>query len=905
MITINKLFNTDINIQGVNFRIQKIVIPEIQRDYVQGLEEYTNQLNNFLDVLFKALSSEDKCSLDFIYGNIENGVFEPIDGQQRITTLALLYYYIENICNENINNNIFNKIVYKTKNTATDFCRLLSKEYFIKYLHENKKNEIISIIKDYKEYYDFYDYDLTIESMINTLNSIHIKYEKLSDKSNLSFDNISFQIFPMKNFKLSDDLYIKMNGRGKQLSSFDNFKADYFKWLEENINIIDELIPNITESSEDNNKDKEEDKEKERKKHKLETLKRKFDTDYIDIFWDYALKNSEDTDETPDPEKLFFRFINRFVVGKILSIINNDENAKNKEYKQYINQFLSCNQKFKDFTSDEQNNLIDKFIEEVDTYFFTNKGSKTEDNSTEYFNFDFYGFILSKYNSRLINILDNLSKKDDNNNYFLNKISEYFKAGWKNDFNIFNDFKNYKELFVYNTILSFLENRLSEEYIEKEVQCLSRLVWNVAEQYDLVTGIYKNTYISIANRFEFLSKISNDSTKDNNSLNSIYSYFFNANENYHLPGNLKIIIEDEVKKCQYIFEKTSLEQDFIELEKLPYLKGTIGFLLGNDKNNFEIIYKTALSEFEKYVEIHDDKKNKKYFIDNTNNYLFNRNILYKYFLNNQLEIEKYNEKLFTLDALKVDLIKDNNIRQFAFEFIKNSNALIDSANFINNYMSKMYINEHTVSLQEKDKSFVYITSFLDSLYMLLYAKDDSDYLINNYYILDEFLPCIIHKNCHGGYFASSKRLNSIFGDTYIIDTINKIIDKCKNLPINLKTIPNEIKIFIDNDNDSNKKRYNNIVAPVGDREIQLSFEINNKQYVFILNNGIGIKYDNEVKHGIWIPIQSIEHLKELTEIIIKIICKLTNDENNTLSNIIDEIIRNKDLSDTFKDNVLF
>lgn len=890
MITINKLFNTDINIQGVNFRIQKIVIPEIQRDYVQGLEEYTNQLNNFLDVLFKALSSEDKCSLDFIYGNIENGVFEPIDGQQRITTLALLYYYIENICNENINNNIFNKIVYKTKNTATDFCRLLSKEYFIKYLHENKKNEIISIIKDYKEYYDFYDYDLTIESMINTLNSIHIKYEKLSDKSNLSFDNISFQIFPMKNFKLSDDLYIKMNGRGKQLSSFDNFKADYFKWLEENINIIDELIPNITESSEDNNKDKEEDKEKERKKHKLETLKRKFDTDYIDIFWDYALKNSEDTDETPDPEKLFFRFINRFVVGKILSIINNDENAKNKEYKQYINQFLSCNQKFKDFTSDKQNNLIDKFIEEVDTYFFTNKGSKTEDNSIEYFNFDFYGFILSKYNSRLINILDNLSKKDDNNNYFLNKISEYFKAGWKNDFNIFNDFKNYKELFVYNTILSFLENRLSEEYIEKEVQCLSRLVWNVAEQYDLVTGIYKNTYISIANRFEFLSKISNDSTKDNNSLNSIYSYFFNANENYHLPGNLKIIIEDEVKKCQYIFEKTSLEQDFIELEKLPYLKGTIGFLLGNDKNNFEIIYKTALSEFEKYVEIHDDKKNKKYFIDNTNNYLFNRNILYKYFLNNQLEIEKYNEKLFTLDALKVDLIKDNNIRQFAFEFIKNSNALIDSANFINNYMSKMYINEHTVSLQEKDKSFVYITSFLDSLYMLLYAKDDSDYLINNYYILDEFLPCIIHKNCHGGYFASSKRLNSIFGDTYIIDTINKIIDKCKNLPINLKTIPNEIKIFIDNDNDSNKKRYNNIVAPVGDREIQLSFEINNKQYVFILNNGIGIKYDNEVKHGIWIPIQSIEHLKELTEIIIKIICKLTNDENNTLSNIIDEII---------------
>ena len=639
MITINNLFNTDINIQGENFRIQKIVIPEIQRDYVQGLEEYTNKLDNFLDVLFKALSSEDKCSLDFIYGNInEDGVFEPIDGQQRITTLALLYYYIENVCNENINeninNNIFSKIVYKTKNTATDFCRLLSKKYFIKYLHENKKNEIISIIKDYKEYYDFYDYDLTIEAMINTLNSIHIKYEKLSDKSNLSFDNISFQIFPMKNLKLSDDLYIKMNGRGKQLSSFDNFKAEYFKWLEDaSDDNIDKLIPNCILQKNTQNK--------------LETLKRKFDTEYLDIFLDYALENSKETSEAPEPEKLFFRFINRFVVGKILSIINND---KNEEYKQYINQFLSCNEKFKDFTSEEQDNVIDIFIKNVDTYFFSNNGSKTEDNSIEYFNFDFYRFILSKYNSRLINILDNLSKKDDNNNCFLNKISDYFKAGWEKEFNIFNDFKNYKELFVYNTILSFLENRLSEEYIEKEIQCLSRLVWNVAEQYDLVTGIYKNTYISIANRFNFLSEIYMDDTNNSNNNYDIYNCFIKANKDYNQAGYLKTIIEDEVRKCQYLYDDNkvdmSLEQMFINLERLPYLKGTIGFLLGNDKNNFETIYELALSEFNRYEETND--KNKKDFIDKTNNYFFNSYILYKYFLKNKLDIEKYNKKLFTL-----------------------------------------------------------------------------------------------------------------------------------------------------------------------------------------------------------------------------------------------------------------
>ena len=87
----------------------------------------------------------------------------------------------------------------------------------------------------------------------------------------------------MENFSLSDDLYIKMNGRGKQLSNFDNFKADYFKWLEENI-------------------------------LNAEDIKIKFNTHYIDIFWDFAVENNKD--KLPDPESLFFRFINRFIIAK-------------------------------------------------------------------------------------------------------------------------------------------------------------------------------------------------------------------------------------------------------------------------------------------------------------------------------------------------------------------------------------------------------------------------------------------------------------------------------------------------------------------------------------------------------------------------------------------------------------
>ena len=77
--------------------ISQIKIPMIQRDYVQGLEENNNKLDRFLDALYNIINSNninDILSLDFIYGKINNdGIFEPIDGQQRLTTLALLNFY--------------------------------------------------------------------------------------------------------------------------------------------------------------------------------------------------------------------------------------------------------------------------------------------------------------------------------------------------------------------------------------------------------------------------------------------------------------------------------------------------------------------------------------------------------------------------------------------------------------------------------------------------------------------------------------------------------------------------------------------------------------------------------------------------------------------------------------------
>lgn len=49
----------------------------------------------------------------------------------------------------------------------------------------------------------------------------------------LTSDNspIVFYYLPLKKFGLSDDLYVKMNARGKALTPFENFKADLIGYI--------------------------------------------------------------------------------------------------------------------------------------------------------------------------------------------------------------------------------------------------------------------------------------------------------------------------------------------------------------------------------------------------------------------------------------------------------------------------------------------------------------------------------------------------------------------------------------------------------------------------------------------------------------------------------------------------
>jgi hypothetical protein len=228
-----------------------IEIPIIQRDYVQGRDDSKVKeiRKSFLDDIFKALSDKKDFHLDFVYGSFIDNKFIPIDGQQRLTTLFLLYWYYTK--KENKEFNI--KFTYKTRVSSREFCEQLN-DFNID-ISKAKEYSLREQILDSKEFIPFWENDPTIKSMLIMIDEISRR-----DKGNITLndlDRITFEVFKLEDFgkEQSEELYRKMNSRGKALTPFENFKA-----------IIEQIV------YADN-----------KEKHKEISIK--FERTWIDAFW--------------------------------------------------------------------------------------------------------------------------------------------------------------------------------------------------------------------------------------------------------------------------------------------------------------------------------------------------------------------------------------------------------------------------------------------------------------------------------------------------------------------------------------------------------------------------------------------------------------------------------------------
>lgn len=520
-----------------NFRV---VIPIIQRDYAQGRKSKSEIRNNFLDALYTYLEEDTpNRDLDFIYGSIESNEdivdFLPLDGQQRLTTLFLLHWYLYQISDNSDLKNEFkdtllgkeNKslFTYKTRPSSTDFCNslLVSEINMNNLLDANPKqnDELSKTIKNLSWYFLSWQNDPTIQAMLTMLDSIHHKFKNkgyfFERLMKLENPIITFLFLNLNEFKLTDDLYIKMNSRGKPLTPFENFKAKFEKYLSNNKNDFPSFI--IKNNGE----------EKEIEINRYFSIN--IDNKWADLLWNYR---------------------------GLISQSSSNRNLFDKELMNFIRVVLSC-----DFASNIEV-ALKEYNYKLEYLLGTNRAKKENDYSDD-ISFDKY-LELSAFSKNsilfLINSLDSLANDKDKIKTRLNSDYKFF----------FNEEDIFKNALTYNfdsnhqricfyAYLKYITNSKEPSGINEWMRIIHNLSHpdnSIIDSGSELAGAIK----SVDSMLPYSDSIL-DYLKDNPSISSFSSWQ----------------VKEEIIKAHLISISTDWKEVVENMEKHKYFNGQIAFLL--------------------------------------------------------------------------------------------------------------------------------------------------------------------------------------------------------------------------------------------------------------------------------------------------------------------------------------
>ena len=261
-------------------------------DFIYGkLESQSNQNvqeNNYNHVesilaFAKAYTSQVNVGLTSVIPNVDRKVLKnskkimmPLDGQQRLTTIWLLHYVLYHQANLSFPEWMKN-FVYKTRKSSATFINSL---IFNNEL--DRKTTYSESIKKSKWFYKAWLQDPTVKGMLVMLDEIqsqidqkltHVSDELRIEKIKIWINNlvpedkdsaIQFSFLSLSDIDVEDDIYIKMNDRGKQLSDFEILKNDLLSYLQHHINNDSE--EGITQS-------------------KYDQIALKIDKQWHDLFW--------------------------------------------------------------------------------------------------------------------------------------------------------------------------------------------------------------------------------------------------------------------------------------------------------------------------------------------------------------------------------------------------------------------------------------------------------------------------------------------------------------------------------------------------------------------------------------------------------------------------------------------
>lgn len=209
-----------------------IEIPIIQRDYAHGRKNEQEIRANFLSSIKEAFSKPT--IFDFVYGyQNENGFFIPLDGQQRLTTVFLLHWFLlyKSECPKKEDLGLLKKFTYKTRDNSKDFCNKLC---FFNWKEDHSDDHKLSWeIKNQSWFFLHWLKDPTVSSILTMLDEIYknfneaqYTFEMLTSNERPVIRFIYLDLSKESDFKQGDLLYVRMNARGKPLTNFELFKAD-------------------------------------------------------------------------------------------------------------------------------------------------------------------------------------------------------------------------------------------------------------------------------------------------------------------------------------------------------------------------------------------------------------------------------------------------------------------------------------------------------------------------------------------------------------------------------------------------------------------------------------------------------------------------------------------------------
>lgn len=317
--------------EGGGEALNGIEIPLIQRDYAQGrdMPKVNYIRTRFVGALREALINKEPITLDFVYGEIDNNrTLIPLDGQQRLTTLFLLHWYIarrEGVSEDKLD--FLTKFSYATRYSAREFCKhLVSPDYQPDFNCSRLSDEI----KDQSWMPHDWENDPTISAMLRMIDYIHVMFNNSCNNlwRRLEAGCISFYFLPIKQLGATDELYIKMNSRGKPLTEFENVKAEW----EASIRAISPSIMSQQDAEQ------------------LQGIEQKLDNDWTDLLWPYRNgQTGSSADDVVDDK--FIRYL-RFLTDLIF--YKNDEQVKESSDILSIVEYL--------FKDSEKTPALSKFI---------------------------------------------------------------------------------------------------------------------------------------------------------------------------------------------------------------------------------------------------------------------------------------------------------------------------------------------------------------------------------------------------------------------------------------------------------------------------------------------------------------------------------------------------------------